>query len=206
MTPASATRRGALAGALALAATGVWAAPFQPEPDDMAIGDPKARVVVVEYASVGCPHCAKWNNEVFAAFKAKYVDTGQVRFVVRECLTGDPELAAAGFLLARCAGPDKYFDVIDQVYARQVSLGEPGADTSAILHEIGRAAGLDDGKIDACLADKAAIDALNDRNDRHAGDDKVAATPTFDIGGKRIEGYATLAQLDAAIAAARHRA
>jgi len=65
---------------------------------------------------------------------------------------------------------------------------------------------LDDAKVDACLADQAALDALNARNQRHATTDKVDSTPTFDIGGKRIEGYATLAQLDAAIAAARHRA
>jgi protein-disulfide isomerase len=206
VTPGRSTRRGALGGALALAATGAWAASFRPEPDDMALGNPKARVTVVEYASVGCPHCAKWNNEVFAAFRAKYVDTGKVRFVVRECLTGDPELAAAGFLVARCAGPDKYFQVIEAVYAQQASMYEPGADTRALLRDIGKTVGLDDAKIDACLADQAALDALNARNQRHADDDKVNSTPTFDIAGKRIEGYATLAQLDAAIAAARHRA
>jgi protein-disulfide isomerase len=206
VTQGRSTRRGALGGALALAATSAWAASFRPEADDMSIGDPKARLTVVEYASVGCPHCARWNNEVFAAFKAKYVDTGKVRFVVRECLTGDPELAAAGFLIARCAGPAKYFDVIEQVYARQASMGQPGADSGAILRDIAKDAGLDGAKVDACLADKAALDALNDRNDRHANEDKVNSTPTFEIGGRRIEGYATLAQLDAAIAAARHRA
>ena len=50
---------------------------------------PTARVTVIEYASVGCPHCADWNNDVFPAIKAKYIDTGKVRFVVREMLTGD---------------------------------------------------------------------------------------------------------------------
>ena len=65
------------------------------EPDDMTLGSPKAPVTIIEYASVGCPHCARWSNEVFAAFKAKYVDSGRARFVVREMLNGDPDLAAA---------------------------------------------------------------------------------------------------------------
>ena len=54
------------------------------EPDDMALGSPKAPVTVIEYASVGCPHCAAWNNQVFPSIQAKYVDTGKVRLIVRE--------------------------------------------------------------------------------------------------------------------------
>src|SRR5260370_34178229 len=71
---------------------------------DMSLGSPNAKVTVIEYASLGCPICAKWNNEVFPDFKAKYVDTGKVHYVLREFLTGDAPIAAAGFLLARCAG------------------------------------------------------------------------------------------------------
>ncbi|MDB5447797.1 MAG: dsbA, partial [Phenylobacterium sp.] len=76
---------------------------------DMSLGPPDAKVKVVEYASASCSHCARFNNEVFPAFKAKYVDTGKVNYTLREFLTPPEEVAAAGFLLARCAGKDKYF-------------------------------------------------------------------------------------------------
>src|SRR3954449_5594006 len=81
-------------------------------PDDMDLGNAQSKVTVVEYASVGCPVCAKWYREVYPAFKTKYIDTGKVHYVFREMLVGGgPEIAvaASGFLVARCAGKDKYF-------------------------------------------------------------------------------------------------
>ncbi|MFI4975268.1 MAG: thioredoxin domain-containing protein [Caulobacterales bacterium] len=201
------TRRGALAGSLALVATGASAAGrgFQLRADDMALGDPAAKVTVVEYASLGCPHCGHWANEVFAPFKAKYVDTGKVRFVLRECLTGEPTVAAAGFLLARCAGPAKYFAVAEAVYRDQEIMFN-GEDTPRnVLQRIAAANGLDAAKFDACLTDRAGQVALNARNQRSVDVDKVESTPTFLIGEKRIVGFATLDELGAAIAAASRR-
>jgi protein-disulfide isomerase len=200
-----ASRRAALGGALAFFALAANAAPAKLEPDDMALGAPKAPLTVIEYASVGCPHCAAWNNEVFPAFKAKYVDTGQVRFVVRECLTGDADLAAAGFLVARCAGKAKYFQVIDAIYRQQASMYQPGAKPTEILRAIANGAGLTDAQYNACLDDQKGLQALNARSERHAEQDKVSSTPTFDVGGQLLDGYQSLAQLDAAIAAARHK-
>src|ERR1700759_4001989 len=68
------------------------------EADDMTMGSPHAPVTVIEYASASCPHCARFNNEVFPAFKAKYIDTGRVFYVFREFLTAPAEVAAASFL------------------------------------------------------------------------------------------------------------
>ena len=86
------------------------------------MGNPQAKVTVVEYASVACPHCGRFNNEVFPAFKAKYIDTGKVHYVFREMLVGNGQeqaFGAAGFLLARCAGQDKYFSVLDAIFHGQ---------------------------------------------------------------------------------------
>ncbi|MGE5502482.1 MAG: thioredoxin domain-containing protein [Ignavibacteriales bacterium] len=94
--------------------------------DDMSMGSPTAKVTVIEYASASCPHCARWNNDVFPQFKAKYVDTGKVRYVYREFLTPPIEVASAGFLLARCAGKDKYFPVLDAIYRNQAQMYESG--------------------------------------------------------------------------------
>src|SRR6201987_6183796 len=70
--------------------------------DDMSMGNPQAKVTVIEYASASCPHCADFNNEVFPAFKAKYIDTGKIHYVFREFITPPAELAMAVFLTARC--------------------------------------------------------------------------------------------------------
>jgi protein-disulfide isomerase len=199
------TRRLALAGGLALAAAPAWAAVFRPERDDMALGNPRARVTVIEYASTGCPHCAKWANEVFPAFKAQFIDTGKVRFVMRECLTGDGDLAATGFMLARCAGPANYFPVVDTIFKRQADMFQPGASVGGVLREIGKSYGLTDAAIDTCLTDPSGFKAVQARSDRHLNLDKVASTPTFDVNGKVIEGFTPLPDLAAAIAAARRK-
>ena len=167
----------------------------------MALGNPRAKVTVIEYASVGCSHCAVWAREVYPAFKAKYLATGQVRFVFHEMLTGEPTLAAAGFLTARCAGPKKYFQVIDAVFAKQDAIVK---DTGAgILKEIAKTAGLSEARFDACLKDEAALQALDDRTQNDAHEHGVTGTPTFFVNGRKLEGEQSLADLDAAIAGAR---
>jgi len=201
---ASLTRGLFLAAALALLAGAALADPPPAhEPDDMAIGNPRAPVTVIEYASVGCPHCAAWHNAVFAPFKAKYVDTGRARFVVREMLTGAPAIATAGFMLARCAGPAKYFQVIDAVYHRQAEMFQPGAHAGQILEDIAKSAGLDEAAFQACIGDQKGLDALNARAQRHVETDKVDSTPIFFVNGQRYEGEQTLDQLATAIHAAR---
>lgn len=210
MTPASATRRGLVGGAAALAATAAIAdpAPFvvtAPQPDDMTLGRQRARVVVIEYASAGCPHCAKWANEVFPAFKAKYVDTGRVRFVLREVITGQPAVATAGFMIARCVAPDKYFDVVDGVFARQAAIFDGKVAPGAALEEVAKSVGMDEAAFQDCLQNQSILDAVNARSQRHATVDGVDTTPTFFVGDKRLDGEQSLDQLGEAIAAASRR-
>jgi protein-disulfide isomerase len=172
-------------------------------PDDMAQGDPKAKVTVVEYASVGCPVCGRWANEVFPAFKTKYVDTGKVHFVYKEMLVGggvEVTVAASGFLLARCAGKDKYFPVVEAIYRNQEQAFQQPRET---LLDIARSMGMNDDQFNKCISDEAAVKALNERVDQHAKKDGINSTPTFVINGKQMEpGYHSLEEMDAAIAAA----
>ena len=171
--------------------------------DDMTLGNAKAPVTVIEYASVACPHCARFNNDVFPAFKAKYIDTGKVFYVSREALTADPAIAAAGFLTARCAGKDKYFQVVDAIYHSQAPM-ETGGDPHAILLQIARSAGLTDAQFEACIRDQKAIADLNARWNRYINDDKINATPTFVINGKVFDkGELSMPELDKAIATAQ---
>lgn len=171
-----------------------------PQADDMSLGSPDAKIQVIEYASASCPHCARWNRDIFPVFRARYVDTGKVRYTLKEYLTEPQAIAAAGFLLARCAGKERYFPVLDAVFRSQDEMVQTG-DVRAVLARIAKApGGLTEAQLDACMRDTAAETALASRADRHLHTDKVTATPTFIINGRRVEGEMTMPELDAAIA------
>lgn len=177
------------------------APPTTSDPDGvMVLGFPRARVTVTEYASVGCPHCAHWAKTVYPAFKAKYIDTGRVKFAFHEMLTGDGALAAAGFMLAHCAGTPKYFQVVDEVFAKQNEIAAQGAPA---LLAIARAAGMSEDRFKACLSDDAALKALGERTEADATAHHVQGTPTFFVDGVRLTPDETLPSFDAAIARAR---
>jgi protein-disulfide isomerase len=170
--------------------------------DDMTMGDADAKVTVVEYASASCSHCAQWNEEVFPAFKKKYVDTGRVHYVFREFLTPPVELASASFLMARCAGKDKYFTVVDAVFRAQPAMYSTG-DMRGELLRIANSAGMSEQEFTRCISDDEALKALNDRIEKYSREEDITGTPTFVINGKKAaSGAMTLEQLDAAVAEA----
>ena len=200
MTPRSSRRLFLiLTAAVALASPALAAFPAS-EPDDMAMGNPKAPVTVIEYASASCPHCARFNNNVFPDFKKKYLDTGKVHYVFREFLTEPVQVAGAGFLLARCAPKDRYFQVLDDFFHGQAKMYETG-DIKSLLLSAGKNAGMSEDQVMACFKDEAAAKALNERVMRHANEG-VDSTPTFVINGTKLadlDHEAVLADLDAAI-------
>jgi protein-disulfide isomerase len=170
-------------------------------PDDMSMGDPKARIQVIEYASLACPHCGHFNETIFPSLKAKYIDTGKVRYTLKEMLTEPATVAAAGFLVARCAGPAKYFTVVDQVFRSQPRW--TSGNIKPIFQEIAAANGVDEAHFNTCLQDQPGVDAIAQRAKRAAEVDGVESTPTLFINGKKIESLPqTPAELDAIIAAA----
>ena len=173
--------------------------------DDMSMGNPQAKVTVIEYASVACPVCADFNNTTFPDFKKKYIDTGKIHYVFREALTGNPALAGSGFLLARCAGKDNYFKVTDAIFRAQDQIYQPNSEdlkpgvAHEVLSRIAQEVGMNDDQLNKCLTDTSAVNALNDRVAKYSKLDNVDATPTFIVNGKKLVGDETLAQLDAAI-------
>lgn len=179
------SRRAALSAA-ALAAmvtlSGCGGAPVAAT-GDMAMGAADgAKVTVIEYASVTCPHCAEWQKETWPAFKAKYVDNNKVRYVFRELRTPPANVAAAGFAVARCAGEDKYFEV---VHALMASLEDLQGDPRPTLYRVGNDAGLSNGQIEACIKDPANL-AASDERDRQAVSAGVTGTPTFFVNGVQV--------------------
>lgn len=166
--------------------------------DDMALGSPGAKVTVVEYASVTCPHCANWNKAYFSSFKTRYIDTQRVRYVLREFPTAPKPAAAAGFILARCSGA-KYFEVLDRLWRTQSDLFN-AEDPRVWLVAAGANAGLTKPQTDACLRNPASLDAYNARLAANLKDLPVEHVPAFFVNGKLVGvGELTLDTLNTAI-------
>lgn len=199
------SRRAAITGAalatMALAACGGGKGAAE---GDMSLGAPEgAKVTVVEYASVTCPHCALWQKNTWPAFKAKYVDTKKVRYIFRELPTPPVDAATAGFLVARCAGKDKYFDVVHQLMATQQEMLT--SSPRDWLLRTAQAAGLSEQQFNDCVTDKDAVAAMEKRV-QFARTQGVTGTPAFYVNDQQVltpggEG-ASLADLSTAIDAA----
>ena len=170
--------------------------------DDMTLGNPDSKVTVIEYASASCSHCARWNEEVWPTFKTKYVDSGRVHYVFKEFLTPPIELASAAFLTARCAGKDKYFNIIDADFRAQPVMYQTG-DYRGELLRIAKSSGMSEAEFTQCIRDDDALKALNDRVEKAVKEDKISGTPTFIVNGKKVgDGEMSMEQLDTAIAEA----
>ena len=161
---------------------------------DMALGSAKAPVSITEYASMSCPHCAAFEQNVFPMLKSKYIDTGKVRFVFRE-FPLDIKAAAAS-MLARCiAGDDaeKYFGAVDSLFKLQDPLM---AKTKATLKLIGEQAGMSEQAVGTCEKDQALLDKLKADQAFAFEVLKVDATPTFFINGEMLKGEMSFEELD----------
>jgi protein-disulfide isomerase len=197
------TRRALLVvvGALSLLAACTRSA--APAEGDMGLGAAEgAKVTVVEYASVTCPHCAAWQVKTWPAFKARYVDTNKVRYVFRELPTPPIDAAAAGFQIARCAGPDKYFQVVHALMGSQAMMLSQSPHDWLMAAASG--AGLSQSQVETCLKDETAVANLEQRI-RAARDAGVSGTPAFFVNGRQVvtpggEG-ASIEDLSAAIEA-----
>ena len=151
---------------------------------DIMIGSDKAPVTIIEYASMTCPHCAHFEETTLPELKKRYIDTGKVRYVMREFPLD--ALAAAGFMLARCAGPDKYESVVETLFAKQPDwvIQQPIPPLMAIAKQFG----FTEESFNACLANQKVLDDIQAVRDHAVNKLGVNSTPTFFINGKRLVG------------------
>ena len=171
-----------------------FAADTNPSPEDLAhagpggdimIGSDKAPVTIIEYASMTCPHCAHFEETTLPELKKRYIDTGKVRYVMREFPLD--ALAAAGFMLARCAGPDKYETVVETLFAKQADwamVQKPIPPLMAIAKQFG----FTEESFNTCLANQKVLDDIQAVRDHAVNKLGVNSTPTFFINGKRFVG------------------
>ncbi len=161
---------------------------------DMALGPVKAPITITEYASMSCPHCAAFDENVFPMLKSNYIDTGKVRFVFRE-FPIDIKAAAAS-MLARCVADGdagKFFTTIDLLFKQQDRLM---AETKDTLKLIGKQAGLSEQAVETCAKDQTLLDKLSADQKFAYEVLKVDATPTFFINGERLKGAMSFEELD----------
>jgi len=159
---------------------------------DHALGSDAAPVTVIEYASPTCPHCAAFHNETFGLLQTNYIDTGKVRFIMRE-FPLDP-LATAGFMLARCNGNDKYVPMTDLLFAQQRNWAFTDKPVDA-LSSLVKQAGFTQESFEACLKRQDIYDAVTVVKDGGAKAG-VDSTPTFFINGQKRSGALTIAEFD----------
>ncbi|WP_028747849.1 DsbA family protein [Rhizobium mesoamericanum] len=218
------TKRQLLGGVAAATATlavfsTAHAAPEVPKPDgdvdmaavlkpgelpEMALGKEDAPVTIVEYMSMTCPHCAHFHTTTFDEIKKKYVDTGKVRFIIRE-FPFDPR-AAAAFMLARCnaskpeelSTAEQYFPMVSMLFKQQQTWAAADDGRAALL-QMSKLAGFTEDSFTKCLTNQKLLDQVNATRERGSKEFGVNATPTFLINGKRYSGDMSVDTMSALI-------
>lgn len=162
---------------------------------DFVMGHPDAPVSVIEYASLTCPHCQRLHVEVLPRIKAEYVDTGRVRWVFRDFPLD--RMALNAHMLARCAGPERFFAYLDVFFGQlqNWTTGTPDQMTQS-LRRLARLGGMSDGQMDQCMADMNVQAAVLNQTMIGEREHRVQATPTLVIDGTVHRGGMSFDELD----------
>lgn len=163
---------------------------------DMVMGAENAPITMIEYASLTCPHCAKLHVETMPRLKAEYIDTGKLKLVFRDFPLDRIALNAA--MLARCAGPERFFTFLDVFFTQQANWlrGTSGEQIMASLRRLARTGGMTEAAMDACLANTEMQNAVLTQAMTGEREHKVQATPTLVINGTVHRGGQSFEELD----------
>lgn len=161
------------------------------------LGDPKAPVKMEEFASLTCSHCAHFENDIFPAFKKKYIDTGKVFYTYTDFPLNAPALDAA--MIARCLPPERYFPFVVMLFGSQEQWAFTPTYKDA-LRQYSKLAGLSEDKFNSCLEDKKLKEGLIQQMQQRGQAHKVNSTPSFLINGELMTGALPLEKFDEAVA------
>ena len=158
-------------------------------PSDRTLGNPKSKVVLIEYAAPSCPVCAAFDAQSFPQLKAKYIDTGKIYYVFRVFPLRPDDGSAEK--IARCLPEDKYFAFIDLLFKNQPKWDvEYGVQAPEGVHEglvlLGRIAGMSQEQVDQCMVNKAEDDRINKVSADGEARYSITGTPTFILNGVNI--------------------
>lgn len=160
---------------------------------DIVQGKADAPVTVIEYASMTCTHCAAFHATTYPTLVSKYIDTGKVRFILRE-FPLDP-LATAAFMLARCSGPEKRNAMIDLFFDQQKNWAFTDKPLDALANLV-KQTGMTQASFETCINDQSLYEKINQERDHAAEKFGIDATPTFFMNGKKVSGEITPDALD----------
>jgi protein-disulfide isomerase len=168
---------------------------MQPGPlPDISLGEANAPVTIIEYASMTCTHCATFHTTVYPVLKSRYIDTGKVRYILRE-FPLDP-LAAGAFMLARCGPQDKHYQLIETMFKEQKNWAFVQNPLPQLLKIAKEQAGYNEQSFEKCLSNQKLLDDVDATRRRGAEKFGVSSTPTFFINGKIYKGALTVDDLD----------
>ena len=152
---------------------------------EMAIGQKNAPLTIIEYASLGCSHCAKFHQETYPVLKKDYIDTGKVKLIFRDFPLGTPALAAT--MIARCSGPKRYFGFVEMFFRSQTQWSHAG-DPLQALTKIARLGGMPPSDVQACMRNQKLLEYIQLQKKHAYEKDGINATPYFVIGTENLSG------------------
>ena len=161
--------------------------------DDRILGNPEAPITIVEYASMTCPHCAHFQDDVLPEIRKKWIDTGKAKLVLRDFPLDEPALRAA--MIARCAPPDRYYAFADTFFAAQEKWVK-ASDYREALARLAKLGGLGKDEFDSCLKDTALENRIVEARLVASKELDVNSTPTFFVNGSKFTGAPTVEEFD----------
>jgi protein-disulfide isomerase len=161
--------------------------------DDRILGNPDAPITIVEYASLTCPHCAHFTNEILPELKKKWIDTGKLKLILRDFPLDEPALRAA--MIARCAPPDRFYAFADTFFAAQEKWVQ-ARDYRDALARLAKLGGMSREEFDNCLKNTALENKIVETRLVASKELDVNSTPTFFINGTKFTGAPTVEEFD----------
>ena len=160
---------------------------------DRVLGSEDAPITMIEYSSLTCPHCASFHKDTFPLIKKNYIDTGKVRFIMRDFPFDRAALFAS--MMARCVAPDRYYGTLDVLFRSQQNWSRAD-DPLRALGQVGRMVGLSEADFRACLANQELMDGVIESRRTGEKEHEVASTPTFVINGEVVSGALPYEEFD----------
>ena len=160
---------------------------------DIVQGSPTAPITIIEYASMTCTHCAAFHELTWPELKTKYIDSGRAKFILRE-FPLDP-LATAGFMLARCAGPEKRNLLIDQMFSQQKTWAFVDKPIEPLLAMV-KTIGFTQTDFETCLKNQDLYEQVSQTRERAAEAFNIDSTPTFFVNGRKMTGELAIGDFD----------
>ncbi len=163
---------------------------------DRVMGQAEAPVTIIEYASLTCPHCARFHHDVLPQIQKEWIDTGKAKYVLRD-LPWD-NLALGMAKITRCADSAMYYPLVGAFFESQKAIVE-GVDTLGEIKKVARLAGLDSTKVDACIQDAESHKLIVGIKDNALGQLGVQGTPTTFVNGIKLDGEVPYADVKKAL-------